>query len=224
MTAPLGKLRLLIPFLLLLAGLSCTEYEYASPTPGILEVRLAVKNSRQDLIPFGGLDSVTGNRSLFLLNLTDLEVSEAVGARLRIFASLNAIRRNPNGDIYNGISYEARDSSIVMGLTYAPPGIFTGLALNLSLVPLPRQFSPSGLPGIYIAQGSYGSAIDIFEFLSTSDAQQLPAVGQAPFAIEVIEGRTTRVTVTFDLDQSLIRQTESFTYDPVFYVSSVQTF
>ncbi|MBI4534990.1 MAG: hypothetical protein HY708_01840, partial [Ignavibacteriae bacterium] len=105
---------------LFLSSISCQQYDYGSPLPGVLEVRLAVKNNRTDLIPFGQLN-------IFLLKLTSLEVREPEGTRLAILSDLQAIRRNPDGHFFNCLDTLARDSAFVLGMTYAPPKTFTKL-------------------------------------------------------------------------------------------------
>lgn len=191
-----------------LTGLSCDQYEYASPTPGILEVRLAVKNIvNTNYIPFGALDSSTGRQNQFALILNEIEVKQPGDIRQEILASLSAIRRNPDGDIYNCLDFGARDSVLLLGIAYVPPGEYEEFTMSHSIS-----------PNIFVDQGD---AQSLFPVVLVPPFENR---GDLHFRATVREARTTRVTITFDLDRSLIRRTEDYSYSPYFYVSSVQEF
>lgn len=186
--------------------LSCSQYEYASPTPGILEIRLRVKNTRTDLIPF----SVA---NYFALTLTELEATKPDGSFLRILTDLNAIRRKSDGDTLNCLSFSARDSVILMGRVYAPPTTFTGLEIEIK----PDPF-------LIVSTGIVPSFIEVRQPAPAPPTlRTLPTTGSV-LNVEVKEGKTTLVVVTLDLDLTLIRRSEWFEYNPTFYVSSIQTF
>lgn len=202
---PVGGLAALI--VAAITGLSCSQFDYNSPLPGIVEIRLAVKNTRPDILEFGGIDTATGTGNFFVLNLKELEIAQANGSRLRVYSSLAAIRRDPDGDNFNTLALEARDSALVLGVVYAPPAVFSRLEMSITST------------GFVIR--SSGGNIPVIEIPPFRAFQQLPEEGQA-LSIPVTEGRTTRVTVTFDMDRSLIQRTETFDYVPHFFVSSVQ--
>ncbi len=190
----------------LIAG-SCSQYEYTSPTPGILEVHLKTKNSRTSFMPFG--------TSSFLFNMKDLELIRPNGARLEILPDLLAIRRTDGGEIFNSLDSLARDSSIVMGRAYAPPGNYNRLQITAS-IEQEFVFKP-GVAGIPVA-------IPVVQPVPPPPAlKELPRAGQT-LSISVSEGRTTRVNLMLDLDSTLIRRAESFEGSLQFYVSSVQNF
>jgi len=188
-----------------LGALSCSQYEYSSPSPGILEIRLAVVNSRTDLLPFAVLDSTSFNAHNLVFVMKSLEAVDANVVHLPVFSDLFAIRRNVDGDFFNALDPSARDSMTVLGATWAPPSTFTSLEM---VIDVPE--------GVFISYGFYGSFIPIDPILPYQALRQLQAT------IPVEANRTTIVTVTFDLDQSLIQLTESFLFRPVFYISSVQ--
>lgn len=190
-----------------LAGLSCSQYEYDSPLPGIIEIRMSVKNNRPGILEFSGIDTTTGTGNFFILNLKDMEVIQPGGQRLRVYASLAAIRRDPDGDNFNTLSLEARDSALVLGVGYAPPGVYDRLEMSITSTGVVIRASGGNIP-----------VIDLPPFIAL---QQLPPADQ-PVVIPVTEGRTTRVNVTFDMDRSLRQRAESFDYVPYFYISSVQ--
>ena len=196
-------LRVLIAVALSSVALSCKQYEYASPSPGIVEVRLRAKNNRTDIIPFAGGDSSYLQLILSSMNFLQGE------ARLPVYADLHAIRRPPNGDNYNALNLLARDSNMIIGQAYAPPGTYSGL-----------EFTMDWGPSIFLVTGYYVSSIGV------RDPNPPPPTYNRiePLSIQVNEARLTRVTLTVDLDVSLQRIEEWFELHPRYYVSSVQNF
>jgi hypothetical protein len=192
-----------------LVNLSCEQYDYTSPYPGILEVRLKAANSRAgSLLPFD-----PGNS--FVMTLRSLEVVERPPVSLPIYSDLNAIRRNPDGDFFNCLHPLARDSAFILGRVYSPPVTYTQLLFTAQVSPFVLVRNPFT---------GFANLIEVRQDLLTEALQSLPAPGQVPFAIRVETDRRTVVTVTFDLDSSLVRRTEWFQYRPYFYVSSIEIF
>ncbi|MGA9117101.1 MAG: hypothetical protein WB626_10030 [Bacteroidota bacterium] len=227
----LNSVRMLVPrgvalLLFVFASLSCEQFEYASPTPGIVEIRLAVKKISPELaiIPFSGLDSATGSQNTLGMTVRDIRITAPASypeiIQLPLYASLEAIRRNPDGDIFNCLNLLARDSLLVLGIAYAPPGTFTGIEMELT--PGPCLTGLGGQLGacVYVSYGAYGSQIGVVQMPPYQTYFVLPSAGGS-LRIPVEEGRTTRVVVTLDLDRTLIRLEEEFAYYPTFYVSSV---
>lgn len=199
----------------MLVGISCEQYEYSSPLPGILDVRLRVKNNRQGLLPFGGQNE-------FRLNLRNLEARREGDIILPIYANVNAIRRNPDGDIFNCLDTLARDSAYILGQAYAPPGNFS--ILDLTVDPRVNCVDMFPVPCVVYYNGFFTQPITVEISPLATPFQRLPAAGQPPLNIVVEEGRLTRVTVTLDLDTSLVRLADTYLYLPKFYVSSIQVF
>jgi hypothetical protein len=196
-----------------LGGLSCDQYDYRSPLPGIVEVRLAVKNNRTGILNFTTPDTTGGAAgSFFALNVKTLEVYEANSARVPIYANLYAIRRNPDGDFINALDVAARDSLLVLGVGYAAPGTYNRLELTVA----PASF-------LVRSFGLYTTQIDVVDLPPYQQLQQMPREGET-LSFTVEEGRTTRVVVTFDMDSSLIRRMETFNHLPHYFVSSVTVY
>jgi len=203
-------------FTILFLGISCEQYEYFSPSPGILEVRFRTQNSRAgSFLPYG----VTSNLTL---NLQSLQVRQPGNIKLPIYVDLNAVQRNDFGDFYNCLSDQARDSSLVWGRVYAPPGTYTGLDFSARLTP--NQLGFGGGVGVTVVRDGIPGFFSVFVPFETEASQLLPKSNQPPFSIPVETDRRTIVTVTLDLDSSLVRRTEDFRYRPYFYVSSIRTF
>ncbi len=192
-----------------LSAISCSQYDYVSPTPGILEIRLRTKNSRQDFIPFG--------TSTFIFNLKSLDAIRDNGARLDVLPDLNTIRRSNDGDNFNTLDTLARDSVLVLGKVYAPPGKYVGIDIVAELLHGFSVVQIAGVAGRFIP-------IPVIEPVPPPPAlNQLPRSGQT-LSFTVNEGKVTRVNVMIDLDQTLLRRTEYFEGDLQFYVSSIQNF
>ncbi len=187
-------------------GLSCEQYEYASPTPGILEVRFAVKNGvNANYIPFSAFDTSTGTQNRLAMIMNRLDVRQSGNVKQEIYASLSAIRRNPDGDFFNCLDVAARDSNLFLGIAYVPPGTYSELVVSASLIGPIVIFNPWAVNEIPINPLP-------------------PYVGSftIPINATVQESRTTVVVVTLDLDQSLIQRAEDYDYRIVYYASSVQ--
>jgi hypothetical protein len=192
-----------------LLSFSCSQYDYNSPQPGILEIRLKTKNSRTDFMPFG-------LNSSFFFNLKSLEVFDNAGNRLPVLPDLNAIRRSVDGDFFNTLDTLARDSALIMGKVYAPPAQYNRIEIV-------AQLNTGG--GSEVVVPNIGSLVRRIQVVEPTPLP--PALNTLPRASEglsfqVNEGRTTVVNVMIDLDSTLIRQTETFLGDLQFYVSSIQ--
>ena len=200
--------RVLIGLVLSSLALSCKQYEYASPLPGILEVRLKVINNRQNLMPFGSSNS-------FGLLLKELNAVKPGNIKLPIFADVKALRRSPDGDPLNALDTLSRDGELVLGAAYSPPTGFANLEMVLEFdqfliavhgrVPIPTVIgvtSPTVIPTFF---------------------QMVP---EPPLSsnMQVNEARRTVVTVGLNLDSVLVRHAENFVINPSFSVLSVQNY
>lgn len=203
--------RLLLGVMLSSLALSCKDYEYVSPGPGVLEVRLKVVNSRLDLIPFGAANQ-------WYIVLKEMNGLQAGDVKLRIYADVNAIRRSPDGDPLNTLDTLARDSSIVMGQMYASPTeTFTGFDFTVTFTPSLSVFRNSlPIPNVIRVDPPPPPAPAPQTYFRIPPEESL--------SVKVQEGRLTRVTVTINLDSVLIRRSETFELNPSFYISSVQNF
>lgn len=149
----------------------------------------------------------------FYVLVRKVTVRQAGNIQLEVYADLNAIRRNRDGDVYNCLDTLARDSSVIIGKAYTPPGTYDGIDIEVE----PTSF-------VVIGSGFFPSVIEVQQTLPRPPSlQQLPGPGKS-LSIPVQEGRLTRVTVCCDLDSCLVRREETFEYRPKFYVSSVQNF
>lgn len=155
-----------------------------------------------------------GESNRFRITLRSLEAIRNDGARLAVYADLNAIRRSDDGDTFNCLDTLARDSVYILGQAYAPPGTFTGIDITAEHENFVRVTGVMGLV----------STIDVVVSQPPPPAlNQLPRPGET-LSIKVNEARKTVVNVMLDLDSTLIRRTEVFRGDLQFYVSSIQNY
>jgi hypothetical protein len=102
--------------ILALSQLSC-QYDYSSPLPGLLEVRLKTISNNLEFDPLNS----------FTLKVTSVEAIRANLTRVIVYEDIKAIGRTAN--VYNTLDFRARDSSLVMGQGNAPPGEYIGVNL-----------------------------------------------------------------------------------------------
>ena len=101
-----------------LVNLGC-QTEYASPLPGIVEVRLKTVSQN---IKFDPLNN-------FILTVSSVETIRDDDARAEVFADLEAISREDTK--LNTLDQRAEDSTLIVGQTYIPPGSYKGIDLLL---------------------------------------------------------------------------------------------
>ena len=218
--------RTVIGLMLSLLALSCKQYEYASPLPGILEVRLRVVNSapptgHANQIPFSPFN-------FFQMRLKDLKVVKEGLVKQTLFADLNAINRIDGGDVFNTLDTLARDSMYILGQGYVPPETYSRLELGETtfdpLIVLFRGLFRDPYTGVF---ENIFQTVDVVQPQppepTTPTFFQVPPPNQ-PASITVNEGRLTRVTLSLNLDTVLVRRTEVFEIRPFFTISSIQNF
>jgi len=96
----------------------CKDYPYASPSPGVLEVRMKTVSAN---IPYGELNRLP-------MQLTAVRAVRSDNAKQDVFEDLRAIRRYT--DSYDAFSRAAFDSTLEIGQTYTPPGSYVGLDIT----------------------------------------------------------------------------------------------
>ncbi|TAK56192.1 MAG: hypothetical protein EPO24_11445 [Bacteroidetes bacterium] len=170
----------------------CEQYDYASPGAGILEVRLRTVSTN---IEFRELNN-------FVLTLTELIAYRNDGARMPVYQDVKAIDRKTAS--YNTLQPKARDSSLVIGQAYVPPGDFVSINMLMT-------------PGINVILDGYR-----FVPVITSETASDVLVFEKPFKTESY--KTTVVTLTIDLDCSLVKGVDWYYFYPCYYISSIQTY
>ncbi|MBI5476913.1 MAG: hypothetical protein HY964_09290 [Ignavibacteriales bacterium] len=105
--------------LLVLISPSC-QYEYDSPNPGIIQIRLKTISNN---IPFTELNN-------FEIEFSQIEAVQKDGSRASIYEDLRAIDAKPVG--INTLDFRARDSIMIIGETYVPPEDYMGIKMTIS--------------------------------------------------------------------------------------------
>ena len=156
---------------------SCSQYDYYSPQPGILEIRLKAKSTN---ITFDSLSS-------YALRVSKVEALRDDGARAEVFNDVTAIKRTVT--TYNILEYRFTDPAfnIVIGASYLPPGNYLGV--NFLATPDSVLYLDKDTPiDVRVPIGSTGTTGSTLRFLK-------------PF--EIKEALTTEIIVTIDLDSTI---------------------
>ncbi len=222
--------RVLIGVVLSALALSCKQYEYASPLPGIVEIRLQVQNSpppagHSNLIPPSPLN-------FFQMVLKDLKLVQSGLVKQTIFADLNAIKRIDGGDVYNTLDTMAMADGahlgLILGQAYVAPETYAGLEMDGVTFAGAITLVRGAFRNPYT--GAYQTIIQQIEVTQPQPPEpatptffQVPPPDQ-PANIRINEGRMTRVTLCLNLDSVLVRRTETFELHPYFFITSVQNF
>jgi hypothetical protein len=126
-------------------------------------------------------------------------------AKLNIYQDLKAVRRE--NSTYNILQPAARDSNLVIGQTYAPPGDFAGI--NILMKPQ-GDLVLDGYRSIPVVKPPENPTLDVtLQF-------------RKPF--QILSERTTIVTLTIDVDSSLVKGADEYYFYPFYYISSINIY
>ena len=168
----------------------CGQYDYSSPQPGVLEVRLKTISNN---IPFDPLNN-------YVIKVSRIEAVREDLAHAVIYEDLKAIQRTTN--VYNTLDVRARDSILVMGQTYIPPGRYIGIIL---------QVEPASA---VIRDGYRIIPVDL------PDNSGYFFIYPARF--EVREQASTLIKVAINLDSTLVQRANSYRFRPYTYISAIE--
>ncbi|HTK81525.1 MAG TPA: DUF4382 domain-containing protein [Bacteroidota bacterium] len=159
------------------------QYDYTSPLPGTVSIRLRTKSDNLDFSPLNN----------FVLKVTQVEAVRDDGARAIVYEDTKAIGRTTN--TYNTLDVRARDSNIVMGEAFLPPGNYIGINMLIE-------------PG-----GSV--TLDGYRTIPVSAPQNFDALLRFRKNYTIREGATTKIVVTIDLDNALLKRANSYSFEPI---------
>jgi hypothetical protein len=168
----------------------CSQYDYSSPLPGVLEVRLKTISNN---IPFDPLNN-------FVITVSRIEAIREDGARALIFEDLNAIKRSSN--VYNTLDLRARDSSLVLGATYIPPGRYIGIDVDVE-------------PAASVVRDGYRII-----HVERPDPPGQTLEFRSPY--EVREQSSTLIKLAINLDSTLVQRANSYRFRPYYYISAIE--
>jgi len=171
-----------------IANLGC-QTEYASPLPGIVEVRLKTISEN---IHFDPLNN-------FILTVSSVETVRDDNARATVYGDLEAIDRQDTK--LNTLDVRARDSTLIIGQTYMPPGHYQGIDLLLEPA---RQAILDGYRVITVER----------------DPDFDPRLRfRSPFQIN--EWTTTEIVLEVNLDSTLLKKANTYMFRPFYRISSI---
>jgi hypothetical protein len=165
------------------------QTEFASPLPGIIEVRLKTISSN---ITFDPLNN-------FILTVSSVEAVRSDNAKAVIYGDLEAIDRKPTK--LNTLDLRARDSLLIIGKTYVPPGDYSGIDLLLEPA---RQ-----------------AILDGYRVITVDRNDDFDPRLRFRRAFQVQELTTTRITLEVNLDSTLLRRANTYQFRPFYSISSI---
>jgi len=170
----------------------CSQYDYSSPLPGLVDIRLHTISDTSK-IAFSPLNN-------FVLKVVEVKAIRSDLATGLIYADLKALARTTG--IYNTLDTRAEDSSMVIGQGYLPPGDYVAVLMIVE-------------PGDFVV-------LDGYRNIRVNKPPKFDSALKFRQVFHVSEQRTTRIVLTIDLTQSLIQQTDSYLFNPLYYISSIQ--
>jgi hypothetical protein len=181
----------LIPIVLAVANFGC-QTEYASPLPGIVEVRLKTVSNN---IAFDPLNN-------FILTVTSVQTVRDDAARAEVYADLEAIDREDTK--LNTLDERARDSTLIIGQTYMPPGSYQGIDI--------------------LMEPSRTAILDGYRVITVEREPDFdPRLRfRSPFTIS--EWTTTTIVLEVDLDSTLLKKANTYMFHPLYRISSINQY
>ena len=178
--------------------MSC-QYEYNSPGPGYIDIRLKTVSNDIPIAPVNN----------FFLKVNSVEAIRSDRVKVPIYQDLKAFARTAN--IINTLDTLSRDSIKILGAGYAPPADYMGI--NLLLEPY----------GDVILDGS--RSISICKDEACGSPFIFSTLSQFHKGYQVKEGAVTHIVLTINLDSMLVRGAEKFYFRSelgvTHYISSI---
>jgi hypothetical protein len=178
-------------FLIVLANIGC-QYKYTSPLPGIIEIRLkTISDTTQiDFLPLNS----------FTLTISQQMAIRSSLSKVQMYSDIKAFETKPT--IVNTLDPRAKDSTLVIAQTYAPPDDYIGVDVLLDPA---KEVILRGYQVIDVVTGEGFNALLSF---------------RKPF--HVTEGRQTTIILTIDLSKSLQKGAFTYTFIPDYEITSIK--
>ncbi|HYQ86526.1 MAG TPA: hypothetical protein VES59_04720 [Bacteroidota bacterium] len=183
------------PLLVLALNLHC-QYDYSSPLPGLVDIRLHTisDSSRIAFSP----------QNIFVLKITQVSAVRSDLALATVYGDIKAIKRLTG--VYNTLDAHAEDSSLVIGQADLPPGDYLGILMLIA---------PGGT-----------AILDGYRNIRVVTPPGFDPTLQFQRSFKISEQRTTRIVLTINLDSSLVKEAvgydpDTFLFTPSYYISSV---
>lgn len=168
------------------------QYDYTSPLPGIIEIRLkTVSDTTQiDFLPLNS----------FTLTISQLTAIRSNFTKVLMYSDIKAFDTKPI--IVNTLDPSARDSMLIIGQTYAPPDEYVGVDVLLEPA---KKIILEGYRQIDVERPEGFSPLLSF---------------RKPYSVN--EGKQTIITLTIDLNKSLKKGAFTYTFEPYYEITSIQ--
>jgi hypothetical protein len=186
-------LKIVVHSLLLLAVLvflnSC-QYDYNTPDPGIVQVRLKTISNN---IAFDPLNN-------FVLKVSRIVAIREDASQLLVYEDLKSIKRTTS--VYNTLDERARDSVLVIGMAYAPPGRYLGIDLEVT-------------PADAVIRDGY-------RIISVQKSPDFDSKLRFREPFEIRESQTTAIKLAINLDSTLVQRANNYRFRPYYYISAIE--
>ncbi len=179
---------IVFPVLTSVINLGC-QTDFSSPLPGIIEVRMKTISNDIDFDPLNN----------FILTVSSVEAVRSDDARVVVYGDLEAIERKPTK--LNTLDLRARDSLLIIGQTYIPPGDYKGIDLLLEPA---RQ-----------------AILDGYRVITVERSEDFDPRLRFRKNFNVQELTTTRITLEVNLDSTLLRRANTYRFRPFYSISSI---
>jgi len=194
----LRSLAILLSVVTFLLSIMSCQYDYNSPSPGVIEVRLRTVSSARNI--------AFSPQNNFVITVSTVEAIRSDNAGVPIYEDLNAFNPSNLADrkaptVVNVLDTLSRDSLKVLGAGYAPPAHYVGIDLVVE-------------PGSVVV-------LDGYRQINVETSTDFSSLLHFDKPFDVNEGRTTRITLTINLDSTLTKGAEVYYFTPYYYISSV---
>ena len=183
LTLPLS---LTVIVLISICFLNSCQYEYSSPTPGTLKLKLHAQ--------YNQFDTVFSANNLAVI-ITQIKAIRSDGIAAYIYQDPRAIfPTGADSGIYNIMGRSAYDSALVIGNYPVPPAEYIGIDMMIK-------------PGSDIILDGYR------DISVVQPAERITSL-YMDTRFSIIEGKTTDIVITFNLDSVLQKLAYTFLYQP----------
>ena len=183
---PIGAI-VSLTIVLAFINISC-QYDYRSPLPGMIEVRLRTISQNIEITKFTN----------FTIKVDKIKAIRSDGGILKVFEDSKIIE-SPNQIttiVVNALDSLAIKGNLIIGQAYAPPGDYTGCDF---------QIEPGGTVIL-------GSNVDEQQPVPVRKSETYQSVFHKDISFHVGESQTTKIILVLDLDKSLVKGAYNYTF------------
>jgi hypothetical protein len=174
-------------------NISC-QYDYRSPLPGMIEVRLRTISQNIEITKFTN----------FIIKVDKIQAIRSDGGILKVFEDAKIIESSNQITtiVVNTLDSLAIKGNVIIGQVYAPPGDYIGCDF---------QIDPGGTLLL-------GSNADEQQPVPVVKSANYPAVFHQDISFHVGESQTTKIILVLDLDKSLVKGAYAYIFTPQYEI------